>query len=124
MYNRLYTELKKFFILFFFGLLYYIFNILTGYYIPCLFYILTGLRCPSCGITHMIKAIIRLDLNSAFFHNPFIFLAWPFIFIPLIYSEVNYIKTGKRDMGKLNIFLWFMILLLLLFGIVRNIYNI
>lgn len=122
--DRFISEAKKIAVVLFTGLLYYVFNVITGIYIPCMFFVATGLRCPACGITHMIQEIICLDFRSAFHYNPFLFIMWPFILFPIGYSEYRYIKYGDRKLGKFDIMVWILIGLLLAFGVARNIWNI
>ena len=90
--------------------------------VPCIFHEITGLYCPGCGITRMIISIIHFDFYQAFRYNPLIFILSPIlivissieIFCYLFDIENKYIK--KYD--KLLIIL---IVLLILFGILRNI---
>lgn len=45
--------------------------------IPCLFRLVTGLKCPGCGITTLILRLGRGDLAGAFWANPFLFVTLP-----------------------------------------------
>ena len=53
------------------SLIYYYLNKYFNIGIPCLFYQITGLKCPGCGITRLIFSLIKLDFNQAFFYNPY-----------------------------------------------------
>lgn len=46
-----------------------------GQFTVCLFKNITGIPCPSCGITRSIISLMHLDLNNAFHWNPLGFLA-------------------------------------------------
>lgn len=103
---------------------YLIFVLCTGLGIPCLFYEITGLKCPGCGISKMFISLIKLDVVSAFWHNPFLFITGPFLVAYLAVSEVKYVRTGNNDMGKWEIFLWVEIALVLVYAVLRNIFPI
>lgn len=36
---------------------------------------LSGLRCPLCGGTRCVRALLRLDIGSAFYYNPMVTIA-------------------------------------------------
>jgi hypothetical protein len=107
-------------ILLFVGLAYYLFVSLTNLGIPCLFRLVTGLQCPGCGISRMLIALVRLDLVSAFRCNPAVFLTGPLVLFFLVRSDVDYIRTGKSSANKYQTFWIAELVLLLGFGIVRN----
>ena len=103
---------------------YLIFVLCTGLGIPCLFYEITGLKCPGCGISKMFISLVKLDVVSAFWHNPFLFITGPFLIAYLAAGEVKYVRTGNNDMGKWEIFLWVEIALVLTYAVLRNIFPI
>ncbi len=47
------------------GGLYALFVHATGLMIPCPFRLITGLKCPGCGMTHMCMSLLRLDFKAA-----------------------------------------------------------
>ena len=118
--ERLISETKKAVLIFVIGIAYLIWVLLTDIRIPCVFHEVTGLLCPACGITRMIAAAARLDFVAAYSYNKLIFLTWPIIVIPLLYSEIRYVKIGERNPGKLTFLLWIEIVLFLIFGLLRN----
>lgn len=103
------------------GLAYLIFVLFVGRGIPCVFYEITGFRCPGCGISRMFVSMARLDFVSAFHHNPFFFVTGPFLIAYFVCVEVKYVLHDSRKMGKWEIFLWVEIVGALLFGILRNV---
>lgn len=103
------------------GMLYVFFIKITGFQIPCFFYLFTGLYCPGCGISRMCLFLLQFEFSKAFRANQLLFLCLPFFVIIalwMIYRYIRYgiIKTGKIMTGCLIIF----IVLFLAFGIVRN----
>lgn len=124
--ERLTVELKKHSVIFGIGLIYYLWVVITDIYIPCIFRVLTGYKCPGCGIAHMFVAISQFDLSGAFLANPLMFIFLPLWGIIYGVSMVYYIKTGeKMNGGKIVKFLEYSFLLLIfVFWIVRNIYQI
>jgi len=106
-------------IIFAVGLVYFVFCSLTGFGIPCMLKTITGLNCPSCGVTRMFVHMGHGDLNAAFHDNMFLFCTWPVIGGLLIYAD--YRNTAHKKLPKwLNATLVAFIVLLLLWGIVRN----
>lgn len=45
----------------------------------CPFYVLTGLKCPSCGIQRAAHNILHLKIGQAVRYNPFLILAAPYV---------------------------------------------
>lgn len=111
--------------------IFFIFLLLTLYILSevfnfsllkCIFHEITGLHCPGCGVTRMISSILRLDFYQAFRYNPLVFILSPFL---LIYGIIK-LYEGMYDKLILNkrfekIIVTFVIILLVIFGILRNI---
>lgn len=109
--------------LLFFGFCYYVWIRMTGLCIPCIFRLITGLKCPGCGITTMIMRLSMLNFRGAFIANPFLFITAPFLAFELIYAYIKKEKSEKLPRWN-TILLYLYLALLLIFGIVRNIINI
>ncbi len=109
---------------FFLFVTYYLVNHWTGFYIPCVFRLITGYQCPGCGITHSLFSIVKLDFKSAFHYNPLAFFFLPFFIIYYIYMTYLYIYQKKdRVLSRIpKAFGVCLILITLLYGILRNIY--
>ena len=89
--------------------------------IPCIFRMVTGWKCPGCGVTRMCRSIIRLDFKSAFWYNPVVFLMLPLIGVLLINMSYNYVKNGSNRLAKpLEKLVIVMIVVLIVFGVLRN----
>ena len=78
---------------------YYGFVRYTGTGIPCLFRFVFHLKCPGCGITHMLLALGKGDLSGAFHSHPVIFCFGPFLLWLLINPLETIYFPGKRS-GK------------------------
>lgn len=118
---RLYRVLKKYAVVLGIGVAYLVFTLCTGWGIPCFFYMLTGYKCPACGVSRMIASLARFDFRVAFEYNPFLLVTGPVILFCFVYSDARYVKTGNASMGRLSFILWAEIAFALAFGIIRNI---
>lgn len=103
------------------GFVYGIFARYTGLAIPCPVYTVTGLKCPGCGVTRMCMALMQLDFREAFLCHPVLFL----LLIPLgtvcMGIAVTYVKDGTKTLRPWqNIILYISIVLLIGYGVVRN----
>lgn len=104
------------------GLLYLIINRTTGFSIPCVFHLVTGLYCPGCGVTGMIVSLSQLDFSGAFKHNCAVMLALPLMLYLFVCFVVKYIKYGCVKLAKFqNILIYFLIGFFILFAVLRNI---
>ena len=102
---------------------YYYLNVVYNIKIYCLFHKYTGLLCPGCGITRCIFSIINGNFVEAYNYNKLLFLLIPFIITYFIYIMYLYIFNKKDKLIK-NIpnYMWYsIIIIVILFGIVRNI---
>lgn len=120
--RRLKTLLKKAGLLLGAGLLYAFLCFRIGRsIIPCFFHKITGLDCPGCGVSRMCLALLRLDFSAAFQANEALFLILPLGIILFLQMAVRYVKEGVFSPTKTQaVILWIMTILLLVFGVVRN----
>lgn len=103
--------------------IYYYLNYKFGFSIPCLFHKVTNLYCPGCGITRMIFSLLKLELYQAFRYNQLLFISLPFslvligdFFVKCFFDKDNYLYK------KINNKIWsFLLIIVLVFGILRNI---
>jgi hypothetical protein len=75
---------------------------------------LTGLACPTCGLSRAYGALLNLDLKTAFYYHP---LFW---FIPVVI--LFYIHTKKPVFGSKKrelVFLLFALFLVVLVYLIR-----
>ena len=106
------------------GLLYYAFIRLTGFYVPCIFRLITGLKCPGCGVSTMCVALLQLDFEGAYTANPFLLITSPFVAFEIIYTFFvagpDTLQRGRFHRVN-NILLYIYAALLIIWGIYRNI---
>lgn len=103
------------------GIGYMLFVQFTGWGIPCIFHLTTGLQCPGCGISRMFMALARGDILMAARYNLLVLCLLPFGAALACYKAWQYVRTGKTPMGKLEkAFYIVAFLLCVLFFIVRN----
>lgn len=81
---------------------------------------LTGLECPGCGGTRMLKSILKLDIKSAFLFNPYMFITLPIISAFTTVETTRYVLKGKVSKLFDKILIIYAICTLA-FGILRNI---
>lgn len=79
--------------------------------IPCIFFELTNLYCPGCGMTRAIKSLLLLDFSQAIRYNALI------IILPLLIFSFIFEKKVK-----IPNWIWYLLLIIvILYGILRNI---
>jgi len=122
--KRIYKVLLFNVLLFLVFITYYVINQKTNFYIPCVFRLITGLKCPGCGITHYLFDMVNLDFSSAFMDNPLVFIYLPLFLIYYVIGIYNYIKYNDRNKIMIpNYVSYILIIMALIFGVVRNIWN-
>lgn len=104
------------------GLFYAYVLIPHGLQIPCFFHLITGLKCPGCGITTMCLLFLHGNFREAVFANLGLTLAIPFLTAFFAATLIRYVKTGVlhkkgiEDLICVGFLVWF-----LLWFIIRNI---
>lgn len=103
------------------GLIYFIIIQFTSFRIPCLFRKITGFACPGCGITALIDKLAHFELKAAVSENYAVSLLVP-IYLIIYAVRIIFKPRCLQNNGKLfNAFVWLTLILLILFGIIRNI---
>lgn len=104
------------------GLGYALWVQVTHLAVPCPFHAITGLQCPGCGVSRMCLALLRLDLPGAWQANGVLLALLPFILGLLGYRAAVYVRRGNVPTARWETLVWSgMAVVLLLWGIVRNI---
>ncbi len=80
----------------------------------CIFYNITGVYCPSCGMTRAFVSLLNLDFKSAFMYNP-MFILVPLSLIP-IFIDQFFFKIKKSTLNK---YFFTLIIILLVTWIIR-----
>lgn len=123
--NRAIKVSISFTILILIGVSYYLVTYFTGLYIPCYIRLITGFRCPGCGITHMIINIFHMNFAAAFKSNQLLFLTTPIIIAMIVCKIYCYIRYNNYKTDKwIDIISLILIALFLIFTVLRNIYEI
>lgn len=103
------------------GLCYAAFVGITGLSVPCVFRLITKLKCPGCGMTTVCLSLLRLDFPAAWRANPAIVALSPLGAVVAADMAARYVKTGtRRPDGFCNAAMIFMSAVLLIFGAIRN----
>ena len=105
---------------------YYIIVRIIGFGIPCIFRVVTGFKCPGCGVSRMLMALLQLDLKGAFLENRVLFVLLPllvFIILRAAYLYVTQKKPGNTAAAITKILYPALIVILLLWGVLRNIWH-
>lgn len=112
-------KIKDFVILLVIFLIYAVLIIKFDIGIPCVFYEITGLYCPGCGITRLCISLFEGDIYQAFRYNPIIFIDVPIIFILFV---LNILFKDKKSIKKItNILIIILAVITVIFGVLRNI---
>ncbi len=103
------------------GCAYALFCHFTGWGLPCPIHLVTGLNCPGCGVSRMLLSLLRLDFAAAFHCNAVLFCLLPVLLGLFVYWIYRYIRYGERKNGPVaEGLVWVLVILLLLWGVVRN----
>lgn len=89
----------------------------------CLFNYYTGLLCPGCGVTRMLKSLFKLEIKKAFWYNSLVFCLLPFIGIYFLDRVLVLLCKRKSFLpDKLCKLFWDCALIIaIIFAVLRNI---
>ena len=100
---------------------YYIWIRITGIYIPCPFRMITGYKCPGCGISHLFLALAQGDIHKAYDANQLILIIMPAALIYAVYRSYKYIVRGESDYSVIEVIgLGIVLAVTVAFGFFRN----
>lgn len=89
--------------------------------IPCVFRLVTGYKCPGCGMTHAMEAIWNGDFRGAMEYNAMSLTVLPITCIYLLYRVIRRELGDDRDFYFWEYILLFLLLLaVVLYGYFRN----
>ena len=103
------------------GLAYFLICNKIGFGIPCLFHLITGLKCPGCGISRMCISLLKGDIHSAFLYNRGVMLMSPFIAYFVVKEFYLYVRYNDFTLKNWErILAIILIVILVIFGLLRN----
>ena len=104
------------------GILYALFIHFFQLNIPCIFHLITGIRCPGCGFTHGMMALLHLDIRKSLEANILIIPTMLYVAVVYFHTAGKYIQTGKYYLTSGHAWLDIVFLVMIcVWGIVRNI---
>lgn len=93
----------------------------SGFFLPCLFRLLTGFTCPGCGATRALHQVLHGHFETAFTLNPLFLLAIPFLLFALIRYSVIVLRGGAPRPNALPApYIYAIFFIILSFWIFRN----
>lgn len=101
--------------------LYYFLNTYFKLEIPCIFYKVTGLLCPGCGITRCLFSLLHFNIKQALHYNAFVVIFLPIFLIYYIYYMYCYIMNKENRLINNKYITYLILIILILYGITRNI---
>ena len=107
-----------------FGFIYYAIDPAVSTVFPrCTFLSLTGYKCPGCGSQRAIHALMHGDIVGAFKYNALLLVAIPWIALCL-FAEVRRTRN-PRMYSRINapLLMWLFLALVVLWWLLRNIFN-
>lgn len=96
---------------------------LRGFGLPCTFHLLTGLDCPSCGMSRALSALSKLDFVSSLSYNPFLIPAGIYFLAYSLSFSVSFVRGNLASLKFLRPFPLHPIFFAawLIFAVLRNI---
>jgi len=93
-----------------------------GISLHCPLRFFTGLYCPGCGVSRMLFALLQFDFPAAFHSNMLLMILLPVLAAEAAITLLRYVRTGSAVLTKRqNVLVWILIVLLVIYGILRNI---
>lgn len=114
-------KIKRILVLFFLLLinLLLVIKLLDTIKFKCIYRYLFNIYCAGCGVTRMIKSVLKLDFCQAFRYNPLFFILSIFFLIYIIVNIYLYLK--KDIIIKINFkVVIFIIIILIIYTIIIN----
>ena len=107
-----------------FGFIYFAVDPASSNVFPrCTFLTLTGYKCPGCGSQRAIHALLHGDVAEAFRYNAMLLVSIPWIALCL-YAESQRVRNPRLYV-RLNapLLIWLFLAMVLIWWLLRNIFN-
>lgn len=91
-----------------------------SFFIPCMLYKLTGIKCPGCGMTRSIHYLVNGNIKQAIWYN---LMLIPIIILVIyaLYRYIRYLVKNEEVINKvLENWLKVFLAIILIFGVTRN----
>lgn len=91
-----------------------------SFFIPCMLYKLTGIKCPGCGMTRSIHYLVNGNIKQAIWYN---LMLIPIIILVIyaLYRYIRYLVKNEEVINKvLENWLKVFLVIILIFGVTRN----
>ncbi|MBQ7855956.1 MAG: DUF2752 domain-containing protein [Alistipes sp.] len=106
----------------FLGFIYFFIDPSTSPFVPkCIFKVITGYDCPSCGVQRAVHAILHGEFVSALKLNPFIFVLSPYL-LALLYTSLSKSALSQRlrFYTHHHVTIYIYLFLYIAWGVIRN----
>ncbi|MCI8486358.1 MAG: DUF2752 domain-containing protein [Clostridia bacterium] len=91
-----------------------------SFFIPCMLYKLTGIKCPGCGMTRSVHYLVNGNIKQAIWYN---LMLIPLIVLVIysLYRYILFLVKNEPIINKLleNLLKVFLVIIVL-FGVTRN----
>jgi hypothetical protein len=104
---------------------FYVFDPETHAFFPrCMFYVLTGFKCPGCGTQRAIHSLLHLNFRQAFSYNALMLLLVPYIllgaYMIFLGGRERFPRLEKIFFGKWAA--WIAVGTILIYWVLRNVF--
>lgn len=87
----------------------------------CIMRRLTGYDCPSCGVQRVVHALLHLEVERAFWLNPFLFVVAPYILLLIVTAFFHGGVFGRvRQYIQHRVVVYSYVALYFIWWVVRN----
>lgn len=123
MLQRFYRIAKPASVILVLGFVYFLLHELTGFGLFCPIRQFLHLYCPGCGVSRMFFHLLHFEFAEAFSSNCVVFCLLPFGVCGALFHGYRYVRYGNGQLfGAERIILWVIVGILLVFGVLRNVY--
>lgn len=102
------------------GALYALETQTLGLFVPCPLHLLTGLKCPACGITTAVLALLHGDVSAAFAANPGLAVSLPVLGPYLCLLFWGWLRQRPAEGRAVNLVGAGLIVYFAVWGVLRN----